>query len=417
VLLSIKETRRKSALLRPLYISAQALLILFISQAGQAADFRQPEAEFETFKQQSTAEFERRKDEFRHYRQQLLKAFDEYKRQSARIWGERHTVMPRATNWVSYQGDLKHRSVVDFERGTIDVELAVDKSAATSDRDAQRQLASSIVQSLQQGRDNRSMLEIARQPVAISSGPALLQGQVADAQGHATRDYQTLARQAAARAEKSVIRGDDGQQRTVYRAQLKLVPGHIRQRAQRYQQDVNTQAAEQRIPGALVFAIMETESMFNPTARSPAPAFGLMQLVPTGGAREAYRYLHNEDRIVSDRYLYHPGNNIRLGTAFLNRLYYKYLAAIENAESRQWAMIAAYNTGAGNVLRSFAGKYSRSRFGNRANWKRAAFQEINRRTPEQVYSYLRQHLPYRETRRYLHKVRSRMGKYSSEQGA
>ena len=77
-----------------------------------------------------------------------------------------------------------------------------------------------------------------------------------------------------------------------------------------------------------------------------------MQLVPTSGAREAYRYLYKQDRIVSDTYLYNPGNNIKLGTAYLNQLYYKYLAGIKNEQSRQWAMIAAYNTGPGNVFRS-----------------------------------------------------------------
>ncbi len=161
---------------------------------------------------------------------------------------------------------------------------------------------------------------------------------------------------------------------------------------------------------------METESMFNPTARSPVPAFGLMQLVPTSGAREAYRYLYKQDRIVNDTYLYNPTNNIRLGTAYLNRLYYKYLSGIKNAESRQWAMIAAYNTGPGNVFRTFAGKYSKSRFGSRSKWKSAALYEINRRSPEEVYAYLRKYLPYRETRNYMKKVRSRIGKYQAPDG-
>ena len=98
-----------------------------------------------------------------------------------------------------------------------------------------------------------------------------------------------------------------------------MVPDHIRKRAVVFQTDVNAQSQRQNLPPALVFAVMETESYFNPVAKSPAPAFGLMQLVPTSGAREAYRYVYNKDHVVSDTYLYDPKNNIELGSAYLNR--------------------------------------------------------------------------------------------------
>jgi membrane-bound lytic murein transglycosylase C len=180
-----------------------------------------------------------------------------------------------------------------------------------------------------------------------------------------------------------------------------------------YQQHVDSHAARQQVPSALVFAVMETESMFNPTARSGAPAFGLMQLVPTSGAREAYRYLYNEDKIVTDTYLYNPENNIQLGAAYLNRLYHNQLAGITSPQTRLWASIAAYNTGPSNVFRTFAGKYSKSRFGSHAHWQQLALAEINKRTAEQVYAFMRANLPYPETREYVKKVRERMPKYQA----
>ncbi len=395
------------------HISGLILAGLFSSHPLTAEEFDGGSAQFELFKQQSERDFQNSKDEFERHRRRLLDAFEQYRALSAKVWGDRQTVLPDRTNWVSYQGDMQHRSVVDFEQGSITVDLALPLDRLPSDVEARKQLTDHIVRSLNLGKDDRSVVDLARQPVARSSGTPVLRGLVDDGRGRpaGNRDYAELARRAAGRAEQISIRGGDGQKRMVYRARLSLVPDHIRKRAARFQDEIQAQSAEQRIPAAMIFAIMETESMFNPTARSPAPAFGLMQLVPTAGAREAYRYLYKSDRVVSDTYLYNPKNNIRLGTAFLNRLYYKYFAGIENSDARQWATIAAYNTGAGNVFRSFAGKYSGNRYKNREQWKRAALREINRRSAEQVFTFLHNHLPYRETRTYIKTVRSRMAKY------
>jgi membrane-bound lytic murein transglycosylase C len=55
-------------------------------------------------------------------------------------------------------------------------------------------------------------------------------------------------------------------------------------------------------------------------------------------------------------------------------------------------VIAAYNTGAGNVFRTF----SRDRT--------TAINQINSLQPAGVYDQLRKKLPYEETRNYLEKV-------------
>lgn len=388
---------------------------LVFTQAIDSSKDLLAQSEFDAFKAQENAQFEAAKDEFNLYKQQLLAAFDQYKNQVSKVWGEKNTVIPDNKNWVSFQGDLNHRSVVDFEKGTVDVEIAVPVDQDTSDTEMQKQLTETIVNTLKQGADKRSVIDIAKQPIAQPSGSPVLSGQVADSSGNPADEsaYTTVANQAANNMSTKSIKGKDGKARTIYRAQLKLVPNHIQKRAKRFQSSIELNSHQQKIPAAMVFAIMETESMFNPTARSPVPAFGLMQLVPTSGAREAYRYLYKKDRIVSDSYLYKPDNNIKLGTAYLNRLYFHYLNRIKDPESRKWATIAAYNTGPGNVFRTFAGKYKKSRFGSRQKWKNAAFYEINKMTPEQVYNHMRKQLPYRETRNYIQKVRSRITKYQA----
>ncbi len=152
---------------------------------------------------------------------------------------------------------------------------------------------------------------------------------------------------------------------------------------------------------ALVFAIIETESAFNPLARSPVPAYGLMQIVPRSAGLDATQVLFGQPRILAPSYLYNADKNIEIGIVYLELLFERYLAGIEDSRSRLYCAIAAYNTGAGNVFRAFTGKTR----------PRAAFAAINARTPDEVYRHLIRKLPYRETRGYLANVVTRMAKY------
>ena len=138
-----------------------------------------------------------------------------------------------------------------------------------------------------------------------------------------------------------------------------------------------------------------------------------MQLMPGGGARDAFKFLYSKDRIVKERYLYDPDNNIELGVAYLHLLYFRYFRHIKDPFARTWDSIAAYNTGAQNVIKAFSGKYSKKRFPSRLSWKRHALTTINKMDSERVFLHLHKNLPYQETRNYIRKVRDRMGKYAT----
>ena len=67
-------------------------------------------------------------------------------------------------------------STYDYAQGTVDVEIALPADKTLPKAVIQQQLKDTVLKTLSQGADNRSLLEIAHQPVAISKGPPVLQG-------------------------------------------------------------------------------------------------------------------------------------------------------------------------------------------------------------------------------------------------
>ena len=104
-------------------------------------------------------------------------------------------------------------------------------------------------------------------------------------------------------------------------------------------EQIEDAAALGNLSAAYILAIMRTESLFVPTAVSPAGAVGLMQLMPGTAALMAGKLgMAKPSRLA----LYQPTTNIRLGTGYLQRMLARFggnpaLAA------------AAYNAGPGKV--------------------------------------------------------------------
>ena len=91
----------------------------------------------------------------------------------------------------------------------------------------------------------------------------------------------------------------------------------------------------------LIYALIRQESAYNPKARSPSDAFGLMQIRPAT-ARQTARAAGIRYRRTKD--LYNPKTNILLGTAYLKKQFQHY-------HFQFIVTLAAYNAGGVHIKR------------------------------------------------------------------
>ena len=306
-----------------------------------------------------------------------------------RNWGKKETKLPTRTSYIKYTQNYKSRAIVDFDAGTITVETLDDKDPRAS-------LKNAIVTTLLTPDDPRAVDLFSDKAVTLSSGkdPYLL-GLVQDqrgksiatpAQAESFADY-LLEKQALTRK----VDVQEGAKDALY-VTVAMVANFQNKQAEKYRGVVAKYAAQYKVSPSLVFAVIRTESNFNPFAVSSAPAYGMMQLVPSSGGREGYRAVKGRDEAPTKDYLFDAENNIELGTAYLGVLLSKQLDYVTNATSREYCVISAYNTGPSNVLKAFSKD------------KVAAVNSINGLEPPGVYEKLRTSLPYEETRQYLVRV-------------
>jgi membrane-bound lytic murein transglycosylase C len=274
--------------------------------------------------------------------------------------------------WVAYSEDRGGRSYVDFERGYGIFEVLVRADAADQQAIAAAQL-----------------VELMHEVLRINSkvtGP-ILQGQIAE--------EAEVERSLAQPTRAESVTGKDGIARTKFHVQFTLIEDHLLRRAERYWPLVEEYSGVYDVDAPLVMAIIETESAFNPRARSWANAYGLMQIVPKFAGRESWREIHGEDGIPDSHYLFDPENNIRHGSCFLNILRTRYWGSIAPGPRLDYLVICSYNCGAAAVRRLV-----KQGVGNPAD-----------ATEDELFRLLATRMP-QETREYLTKVAARREKWT-----
>jgi soluble lytic murein transglycosylase-like protein len=397
------------------------------------------------------------------YEAQFFEEYQQFRQEIMRTWGDSVVVESTRKEWVEYSDDHLSRTSVDWESGKVSVEVLVDPGADSAE--VKKQLQKAITDLLSnKGNTDRPLLEgqldlssygvgsfsvpEAPKPFAANSKPrpAPTRGEklnlarngsstnvnqsgqtmVGFAAEQRALEEQRKAEEAAAAAllaeQKAkeeeafakvpeaivesktpvvqTVQTDEGE-KNVIRITMELVENHIPKRAEKFKDMISKHASVYTVDEPLVYAIMEQESAFNPQAQSWVPAYGLMQLVPKSGGRDAYRFVHKTDAIPSADFLFNPDNNIQLGTGYLKLLMSTTFKKVEDPRCRMLCAIAAYNTGAGNVSRAINGTTNISK----------AIPSINKMSYDQLFNHLKASLPHDETKDYIQKVTSKMQKY------
>lgn len=306
------------------------------------------------------------------------------------IWGINEVLIAGPKDYVKYSDQYETRSHINFDSGTITLETI-------SGTDPVGKLRLAIVKTLLIGEDASSVdLYSDANDIQISKEP-MLYGQVLDNTGQPIR-WQGCAENFASYLLQYKLQQRQSGLHIIYSVTIQMVPNHLDKRAHKYLPLVREAAAKYGVDQSLILAIMQTESAFNPYAVSNADALGLMQVVQRTAGADVFKS-EGHWGTPSRSYLFDPANNINTGTAYLAILQNSYLAGIANPTSRRYAVITAYNGGAGSVLRVFSSDKTR------------AFDMINNMAPGDVYETLINRHPSGESRRYLYKVNNTQRSY------
>jgi membrane-bound lytic murein transglycosylase C len=326
--------------------------------------------------------------ELSHLREKFAQEVATLRANAQKRWGAGAQVADRKV-YVKYSQGYNSRVITDFDHGIVSIETRDTKDPKAS-------LHTAIIAALLTGSDPASVDLFSDKDVTVDpSRRPYLYGLIHDNTGKSIstrKDADAYATYLlASKAKSRPVPANEGGG-IAWFVNLTMVRNFEARGAERYRGSVDKYAAQYHVSPSLVFAIMRTESNFNPFAVSGAPAYGLMQLVPTSGGRAAQKRVSGVDQTPTSELLLDPEHNIELGVAYLSVLNNDEFPAVTNQTSRDYCVIAAYNTGPRNVTRVFA------------NDRTAAFAAINGQQPATLFEQLRTGLPMQETRDYVVKV-------------
>jgi membrane-bound lytic murein transglycosylase C len=342
--------------------------------------------ELEKFQQEQNAAFQA-------FLREQEEAYRKYVEEVEKKWNE--FIGSTRQEWVDYSEDKSVRTIVNFEEKEAPEEKPEEKKGQIT--------VEAIVPVDTPDAEDKAKELIAKQIEKIFS-PAneakknVLEGQVKTKKGETVtpQNVKEFVKEEVlpeVKAEPKPLKSKDGVDRVKVAVVIPMVPEHLRIRAKNYLRSVREYCSKYEEDLPLVMAVVQTESYFNPLAKSHIPAFGLMQLVPRYGGRDAYNYVFKKDETPTPQFLYVAENNLLLGIAYLRLLRDRYFYGIKDPKKQEYLIVASYNGGMGRVIKRVLRRY-----------------KVPQMSPDEVYEALRETMPA-ETSDYLAKVTSRKKNY------
>lgn len=298
-------------------------------------------------------------------------------------WGNREVKFAGKSNYVKYIDNYLSRAEVNFTSGLITIETV-------SPTEPEKHLKAAIITTLLTPDDPSSVDLFSSKEIKLEGQPFLYK-QVVD-QDKKPIQWSWRASRFADYLIANKVKTKKVDYKQAYYVEIPLVANHFEQRSYQYSDIVRRASQRYDIPEDLIYAIIKTESSFNPYAVSWANAYGLMQVVPKTAGRDVFKLVKNRSGEPTPEYLFNPEQNIDTGTAYFYILKNRYLKDVSHPLSLEYSMISAYNGGTGGVLKTFHSDRKR------------AMRDLNALQPNQVYWALTKKHPNSEARRYLEKV-------------
>lgn len=392
----------------------KSLLIILLAFCVNGA-YAQVESEFEKFKKEQQKQMEAMmqsdkalyndlEKEYQDYVKAEKEAYEKFVKEMSAMWGGGNVAESTEKEWVEYSDDGKSRSIVDFEQGEATIEIIITPEEEKSEEKLEEKVEEKIKELIVNKGTTKDYDSEKEKALPLQETP-VLENQIQTPSGELVTEenveesVKEIVQEVV--VEKKEITGDDGETRQVVTVKLDLVPDHIKTRAEAYKNEVETYCRKYEVNPAMVYAVMQTESAFNPKAKSYVPAYGLMQIVPTSAGKDCAASLNKSFSQPTANYLYEPENNIEMGVHYLYLLNKRYYTKVTDPDSRDLCVIASYNTGAGNVARALRGDTKISK----------AIPQINEMSYEELFKYFENKL-LPETQNYIRKVTERMNNFN-----
>ncbi|GAM58065.1 membrane-bound lytic murein transglycosylase C precursor [Vibrio ishigakensis] len=311
-------------------------------------------------------------------------------------WGKQQVKVAGKSNYVKYIDNYESRAEVNFAAGKITIETVASK-------DPTAHLKKAIVTTLLTP-DDPAHVDLFSSSAIQLGGEPFLYKQVVDQDGKPMQ-WNWRANRFAEYLIANKMKTKKVDFKVAHYVEIPMVATHSSVRSYKYADIVRRASQRYGIPEDLIYAIIKTESSFNPYAVSWANAYGLMQVVPKTAGADVFKLVKKKPGTPTPEYLFNPENNIDTGTAYFYILKNRYLKDVRNPTSLEYSMISAYNGGTGGVLNTFD-----------SNSRSNAMTRLNSLQPNQVYWALTNKHRNAEARRYLEKVTNYKREFNQGKG-